>query len=96
MKSESRDSARIACSLVVPFFVQGALLVIMQALGPALPDTTGFVAIMLSAGVGFACLKDKVRNVRAWVVALVYFPVMAAVLLYFSLSFGQRFYGEGP
>ena len=94
--TESRRRARFACSLVVPFVVQAVLLVTMQTVGPRLPDATGFVVLMLSAGAGFAFLREELRHTTLVITGLLYFPLMTAMLFYFSVAFGLRVFGEGP
>ena len=80
-----RRTVNVTASLVAPFAMQAILVVINRELRPPVPDIAGLISVGSSAAVGFAFLAYEF-GIYSLIIALAYFPVMAIVLIGFSLD----------
>lgn len=87
---------RLVIALILPFFVQAALVVLIKTLeGRSLFWTfAGLGSLALSCAAGFPFLSRVFRPRLA--VTLLYFVTMMSVLFYFSLLLVSRVYGDSP
>ncbi len=81
---------------VIPFLVQALLLTILRPLSNLGPDigNIGFFAPLLSSIVGFVFVTRLMTGIQKIMVGFVYFPVMYLLLMFFSLGFIGRVYGD--
>jgi len=87
----------VGCSLVIPFLLQMALVAAIRRMrmdGSQLVTNAHIFALIFSASSGFAFVSRVLDRRQAILVGLLYFPAMIALLLYFSLVFVARAFGD--
>ncbi len=84
--------------IVIPFLAQSMFVAVTRALrylGPGYGNI-GFVTPVLSAIVGFVFMTRLMSPSQRVLIALLYFPVMYVLLVFFSLGFIGYVYGDWP
>jgi len=96
MTVRSRGIRNWAYALIVPFFVQGLLVVgirTVEASVRGFGDVT-FAAPLLSSAVGFSFIRRDLTREQMILIGFFYFVAMYPFLLYFSLLFVGNLYGD--
>ncbi len=86
----------VAASLIVPFLVQAAIIVPAQKLNlwlSGILSIANFAVFGISSGAGFVFIIRRFRS-SAIAIALVYFPAIIYLLVYFSLTLIGRVFGD--